>query len=166
MTQTERRSYTDEEKTEALALYREHGAGEAARRTGIPRVNISQWARRADVTSDHPNTATQLSEGARARWDLRRATEAAEAGNTAEKLRKACVAAIKERDATLIRATSLAYEKFVNAANTLAGEPANIPTQPPTPTGQPPAGPTPQDAVNEGRRLALQLVHNPPNETP
>ena len=41
---------TLEERTKALELYVEHGANEASRLTGIPRVTISQWARRAGVT--------------------------------------------------------------------------------------------------------------------
>lgn len=36
--------WTDEQRAEALALYREHGPAEASRRTGIPRGTISRWA--------------------------------------------------------------------------------------------------------------------------
>lgn len=45
------RRYTDEQKAEALALYAEHGAAEAARRTGITGHSIRSWARRKGITS-------------------------------------------------------------------------------------------------------------------
>ena len=47
-----RRSYSDEQKAEALALYAEVGAAEAARRTGIKRGTLVSWASRAGVATD------------------------------------------------------------------------------------------------------------------
>jgi transposase-like protein len=44
------RTYTAEQRQAALELYREHGPGEAARRTGIRRGTISMWAKRGGVT--------------------------------------------------------------------------------------------------------------------
>jgi hypothetical protein len=41
--------YTEQERDEALAIYRELGAAEAARRTGISRPTISSWASRRNV---------------------------------------------------------------------------------------------------------------------
>jgi len=46
-----RRTYTDDQKSEALELYVEHGACETARRTGIPQKTISSWAARNKVRS-------------------------------------------------------------------------------------------------------------------
>lgn len=42
--------WTDEQRTEALELYTEHGAAEAARRTGIPAGTIYSWAHHAGLT--------------------------------------------------------------------------------------------------------------------
>ena len=41
------RSWTDEQKTDALRLYVELGANATARKTGIPRGTISAWAKAA-----------------------------------------------------------------------------------------------------------------------
>jgi transposase-like protein len=47
-----KRTYTDEQKTEALELYREHGPAEAARRTSIPTKTIASWASRSKTRMD------------------------------------------------------------------------------------------------------------------
>lgn len=44
-------TYTDDQKAHAVELYTEVGAGEAARRTGIPQQSISRWAKAAGATS-------------------------------------------------------------------------------------------------------------------
>jgi transposase-like protein len=46
-----RRTYTDEQKAEALALYVEHGAAEAARQCGVAKGTIQSWASRAGVAT-------------------------------------------------------------------------------------------------------------------
>jgi transposase-like protein len=43
--------YTDEQRAEAVDLYVEHGAAEAARRTGISSRSIRGWAKTADVAA-------------------------------------------------------------------------------------------------------------------
>lgn len=52
-----RRTYTEEQKTAALEIYKEHGPSEAARQTNIPKGTINSWARRMHVsTSATKNT--------------------------------------------------------------------------------------------------------------
>lgn len=52
-----RRTYTPEQRQEALALYKLHGTAEAARQTGIPKGTIDTWRRRDGVkTSVTKNT--------------------------------------------------------------------------------------------------------------
>lgn len=56
-----RRTYTDEQKAEALALYAEVGPAEAARRTGIAAGTIASWASRTTAEVDampDPSVAT------------------------------------------------------------------------------------------------------------
>lgn len=50
----ERRTYTPEQREEALYLYVQVGPAEAARRTGIPAKTIASWAGRSGMQSDAP----------------------------------------------------------------------------------------------------------------
>lgn len=49
-----RTAYTEEQKTQALQLYVEHGPAEAERQTAIPRRTISSWARRTGTQPAAP----------------------------------------------------------------------------------------------------------------
>lgn len=60
-----RATYTDEQRAEALALYREHGPTEASRRCGIPPRTITRWATKAGV-------ATEVTAKTAAAWSRRR----------------------------------------------------------------------------------------------
>lgn len=62
-----RRTYTDAEKAEALALYAEVGAAEAARQTGINRGTIVSWASRNGVAADATPNLLKATEVAAAR---------------------------------------------------------------------------------------------------
>ncbi len=81
-----RRTYTPEQKQEALALYLEHGPAETSRRTGIRAGTIRQWARRGGVTSPRAERAVAGAEAARKSWAQRRATVCLAAGEAAEEL--------------------------------------------------------------------------------
>lgn len=65
-------SYTQEQKSQALALYKEHGPGEAARRLHIPSKTITSWANRAGVQSDAPAKTAAATEMARLTRDQKR----------------------------------------------------------------------------------------------
>lgn len=54
--------YTDTQRSEAVTLYIEHGAAEAARRTGINKRTISRWANAADVSADRDKNLTDAAE--------------------------------------------------------------------------------------------------------
>lgn len=45
------RTYTDDQRAEAVALVAEHGLAEAHRRVDIPKETIRRWANRAGVTT-------------------------------------------------------------------------------------------------------------------
>lgn len=44
--------WTDEQREEALRLFRSHGPAEAARQTGIPKATVASWARRQRVQTN------------------------------------------------------------------------------------------------------------------
>jgi len=52
MPKQQKRSYSEEQKAEALAAYAEVGSQEAARRLHIPSQTIASWARRAGIQSN------------------------------------------------------------------------------------------------------------------
>jgi len=55
-------TYTDQQKTDALVTYREHGACEAGRQTGIPQKTISGWAKQSGIQSDAPQKTRAATE--------------------------------------------------------------------------------------------------------
>jgi transposase-like protein len=80
-----RRSFTDEQRAEALALYAEVGAAEAARRTGIAAGTIQSWASRSGVaTACNERTAAAV-EAAQQQWAQRRVAMVHEMGRVAAK---------------------------------------------------------------------------------
>ncbi len=51
--------YTDTQRQDAVDLYVEHGATEAARRTGVSRRSVNEWAKAAGVTAQAKIEKTQ-----------------------------------------------------------------------------------------------------------
>lgn len=68
-----RPKYTAARKAELLALYREHGAAETARRTGVPKGTLTSLAKRAGVTSAAAETTRAATAQYVANADARRA---------------------------------------------------------------------------------------------
>lgn len=97
-----RRTYTDEEKQRALALYETDGLAEAVLQTGIPKGTISSWGERAGLQT-HGNEQTAAAvEATKLRWEERRLTLAHEMGSVAElalKVARENLEAGKTRDA-------------------------------------------------------------------
>jgi transposase-like protein len=60
-----KRSYTDEQRATALALYRERGPAEASRRCGVPSATISKWAQRAGAVTETRQKVKAAVEAAR-----------------------------------------------------------------------------------------------------
>lgn len=52
-------AYTTADRAQAVALYREHGPTEAARRTGVPKSTVSRWAKAQGIRTSavSPRTA-------------------------------------------------------------------------------------------------------------
>lgn len=75
--QPARTTYTDEQKTAALAAFQQHGGPAAEHTTGIPRRTITRWARAAGVTSDAPaKTAEAVAQAALTLEQRKQATAA------------------------------------------------------------------------------------------
>lgn len=68
------RSYTDDQRAEALRLYRDVGAAEAGRRCEIPSATIRSWARRGGVSPERPASeqTRAATDAARRSWAQRR----------------------------------------------------------------------------------------------
>lgn len=129
------RSYTPEERQEALRLYVEHGPAEAERRCGIAKGTIAQWAyrerqkaeqRTRDGDSDpdphgvmdRPAQASAAIEASRLSYAQRRAAIGRKAGAVAEAMLDKIIEGLKPRDAAdAMRAAAMAIDK----AQLLAG---------------------------------------------
>lgn len=92
-----RRSYTDEQRAEALALYAEHGSAVAAERTGIPSGTVQSWAHRAGVATACTQERLALAESAMATLEQRKATLASDLMGDIERLRAQLFAPCTER---------------------------------------------------------------------
>jgi transposase-like protein len=67
-----KRSYTPEQRTQALELYRTDGPRAAAATTGIPPGTISAWATRAGLQTDCVENAAVRVQAAQLKWEERR----------------------------------------------------------------------------------------------
>lgn len=73
------RSYTQEERVEALRAYEEYGTSKAARLLGIPRGTINTWAHKAGAR-------TERSENTRAAVEAKKTDNALRRANIASRL--------------------------------------------------------------------------------
>lgn len=67
-----RRTYTPEQREEALRLYADLGPAETGRQMGIPSNTIRQWARRAGVTGPRAKQVAKAVEASKAAMSERR----------------------------------------------------------------------------------------------
>ena len=119
-------AYTPQEREAALAIFQEHGPGEAARQTGINRCTISSWAKRAAIKGPNAERTKAATKAAQA-WARRRVSLRDLSGEAAEEFLAAARAKMKEnaRAATdHMRSFSIA----VTTANTLAAQTADEPS--------------------------------------
>lgn len=115
------RKYTDTQRDDALALYVEHGACEAARRTGIPQKTISSWAARAGVQSDAPAKTADATAAAAMKWAQRRVDLADELGRVSAVLAAAAEAAAQRDDGRSAQAFMTGAAIGVDKAELLTG---------------------------------------------
>lgn len=120
-----RRTYTPEQKAEALTLYAQHGSAEAARITGVAPGTIQSWAHRNGVATACNEQRQANVDALKTKWAERRLEMVDEIGTVAEQAlakAKAMVAAGKGRDAKDF-ATTMAI--LVDKAQLLGGDVTN-----------------------------------------
>lgn len=78
-----RRTYTPEQRAEALELYAQHGAVETCRRTGIAKGTLQSWAHRSGVATACNENRRANVEALKAKWDERRIVMVHEIGAVA-----------------------------------------------------------------------------------
>ena len=120
--------YTDADRSEAVALYDEHGTAETAKRTGINPRTIRRWAKEAGHVSeaDAKKTSTARAVGAERvaqAWGDFREAEAMGAGATAIRAREAITAALADPKISAVEAKALAvtYGILIDKAELLSG---------------------------------------------
>ncbi len=134
-----RTSYTDEQRDEAVAMYREHGATHTATTLDIPRRTILDWAKKAGAVAqaDQEKTAEAravAAERVASTWGDFREDEALGAGSGAVQLRQRLLQAATSDYETdedgrvyggpepaLIRACATAYGILIDKAELLSG---------------------------------------------
>jgi len=132
-------TYTDEQRTEALQSYTEHGTTATSKRLNIPRRTILTWAKDAGLIAraDQEKTAEAKAANAervQAAWGDYRENEALGAGSAAVRLRTALLEAVEGDTIThedgrlylsispqLIRALSISYGILIDKAELLSG---------------------------------------------
>lgn len=78
--------YTDEQKTEALQLYKTEGTRAASKATGIPRSTIQGWAKTAGLRTERTSKTAAATEAAASEAARTRAEAALKAIVLADKL--------------------------------------------------------------------------------
>ena len=120
--------YTDTQRSEAVALYDEHGTAEAAKRTGITPRTIRRWANAAGHVSEANTQKTVKARAAGAErvaqaWGDFREAEAMGAGAVAIRAREAIVKALGDpaTSATEAKALAITYGILIDKAELLSG---------------------------------------------
>lgn len=112
--------YTAEDKKSTLELYVEHGLTETARRTGINKTTISDWARAAGVKS----TASRVAAAHAAsvlKWEERRVELAHEFGRVAALALELAKTSTAEGDAKTAQSAMTTAAIGVDKAQLLTG---------------------------------------------
>jgi hypothetical protein len=111
-----KRSYTPEQRTQALELYRTDGPRAAAATTGIPLGTITSWAKNAGIRTRAIENAAACVQATSLKWEERRIGLAHEMGRVAE---LAISRAVDELDHAQAFATTAAI--LVDKAQLLTG---------------------------------------------
>lgn len=117
-----RRTWTDEQREHALAVYADHGPAEAARRTGIPKGTIAAWANRREVQTRVAENLENARLVASMRWAERRSELADQAGEAAAIALAQAVAALQAGNDHLAKAAGVVFGIAVDKAQLLTGE--------------------------------------------
>ena len=116
-----KRSYTAQQKAEALELYRTDGPTAVEHDLGIPKGTATRWAQAAGVTTVSTENTRVRVEAARVKWEERRVALAHESGSVADlalSVARQNLAAGKARDA---QSAATTYAILVDKAQLLTG---------------------------------------------
>jgi hypothetical protein len=118
-----RRTFTDEQRSNALTLYGEHGAAEAARRLPfeVSATTIRQWAKRAERSRPRSARTEAATKAARLGREERAEQIAAEALEAAAEF----LARARETNPTNARLLMAAFRDALHGSNLLAGDPTD-----------------------------------------
>ena len=119
-------NYTEEDRANAVAVWKEHGTAEAERRTGITGRTITRWAKAAgemsqDMTQKTSTARAHAAEKVALQWGDYRSGEAAQAGAAAAHIRRQVIEASDEGNHLLLRARSISYGILIDKAELLSG---------------------------------------------
>jgi hypothetical protein len=117
------RRFTDEQRSNALILYGEHGAAEASRRLPfeVSAATIRQWAKRAALSGPRSARTEAATRGARLGREERAERIAAEALEAAAEF----LARARETNPTNARLLMAAFRDALHGSNLLAGDPTH-----------------------------------------
>ena len=112
MSRPDQRSHDAALKADAIALAAEHGAAEAARRTGVPAATIRSWRHRAGEAGP-PSGADPTD------WATRKAAGAEAAWRAAQEALRRCGELIEDGDLRQAQSASVVYGVLVDKAEVL-----------------------------------------------
>ena len=119
--------YTDEQKTQVLALWPELGTAGTEQQTGVAARTILRYVTEAGLmTHDRQEKTVEARAAAAERistaWADFRAQEALAAGAAANRMRREALEASLEKNAALLKARVVAYGIFIDKAELLSGQ--------------------------------------------
>lgn len=119
-------TYTEQQRSDALAMYVEHGTAHTHKTLGIPRRTLLDWAKQAGVTAQADAQQTSQAravnaERVQAAWGDYRENEALGAGSAAARMRQGILEASANNNHQLLRARSIAYGIMIDKAELLSG---------------------------------------------
>jgi transposase-like protein len=118
-----RRKFTDEQRRNALALYGEHGAAEAARRLPfeVSAPTLRQWAKRAGLTGPRAVRTKAATNAARLNREERAEQLAADALDAAAEF----LSRAREANPSNARLLMAAFSEALRGSQLLAGDPTD-----------------------------------------
>lgn len=123
-TKMPRVGYSQDQKTEAIALYVEVGPSEASRQTGVPKDTIAKWATQVGARTKISQTANGRA-AQKLRWEDRREGMAHDLGRVAAKAIAMAEVAVDAEDGKLAQTAVTVAAIAIDKAQLLTGGATN-----------------------------------------
>jgi acetylornithine deacetylase/succinyl-diaminopimelate desuccinylase-like protein len=117
-----KRSYTPEQRTQALELYRTDGPTAVQAQLGIPKATVTDWAQSSGVRTVRNEKTAAAVEAKRINWEDRRLDLAHEMGRLAAKALAAAERELDDRSMRDAQAAVTTCAILVDKAQVLTGE--------------------------------------------